>query len=104
MRRGAVGRTADGQDNPGARPDRGRADHRQPAGAQAASALSQLAASRKRRAALSLCCFGAIPDGKPLHTFPGIALRSSACAISSKTSKPESCSPIPIRCAVPKFR
>jgi hypothetical protein len=28
--------------------------------------------SRKRRTALSLC-FDAIPDGKPLHTFPGIA-------------------------------
>src|ERR1700745_1259503 len=29
--------------------------------------------SRKRRTALSPC-FHAIPDGKPLHTFPGIAL------------------------------
>ncbi|RUX91269.1 hypothetical protein EN935_03515 [Mesorhizobium sp. M7D.F.Ca.US.004.03.1.1] len=28
--------------------------------------------SRKRRTALSPC-FDAIPDGKPFHTFPGIA-------------------------------
>ncbi|CDX25462.1 hypothetical protein MPLB_660052 [Mesorhizobium sp. ORS 3324] len=38
-----------------------------------AGGLERLTDSRKRRTALSLC-FHAIPDGKPLHTFPGIAL------------------------------
>ncbi|RUT86510.1 MULTISPECIES: CGNR zinc finger domain-containing protein [unclassified Mesorhizobium] len=35
--------------------------------------LDHVTVSRERRAALTLC-FDAIPDGKPLHTFPGIAL------------------------------
>src|SRR6478752_7772325 len=35
--------------------------------------LERFIVSRKRRTALSLCS-DAIPDGKPLHTFPGIAL------------------------------
>src|SRR5206468_8276746 len=40
------------------------------------SPLERFTVSRKRRTALSLC-FDAIPDGKPLHTFPGIALEKS---------------------------
>ncbi|MFD1985244.1 hypothetical protein ACFSOZ_22155 [Mesorhizobium newzealandense] len=35
--------------------------------------LERFIASQKRRPALSLC-FDAIPDGKPLHAFPAIAL------------------------------
>ncbi|TBZ13033.1 hypothetical protein E0H38_18160 [Rhizobium leguminosarum bv. viciae] len=43
-----------------------------------ASELERFSFSRKRRTALSFC-FYAIPNGKPLRTFPGIAL-SSGCA------------------------
>ncbi|WP_256754119.1 hypothetical protein [Mesorhizobium sp. Mes31] len=39
----------------------------------AAVTLEQFTVSQKRRTALTLC-FDAIPNGKPLHTFPGIAL------------------------------
>ncbi|TIU01729.1 MAG: hypothetical protein E5W40_26140, partial [Mesorhizobium sp.] len=35
--------------------------------------LEHFIVSRKRRTALNIC-FYAIPDGKPLRTFPGIAL------------------------------
>ncbi|RWA62421.1 MAG: hypothetical protein EOQ30_19110 [Mesorhizobium sp.] len=35
--------------------------------------LERFTVSGKRQTALSLC-FDAIPDGKPFHTFPGIAL------------------------------
>ncbi|RUW64262.1 hypothetical protein EOA28_35520 [Mesorhizobium sp. M2A.F.Ca.ET.067.02.1.1] len=35
--------------------------------------LERFSVSRNRRTALSLCIY-AIPDGKPLRTFPGIAL------------------------------
>ncbi|CDX15324.1 hypothetical protein MPLB_1510119 [Mesorhizobium sp. ORS 3324] len=35
--------------------------------------LERFTVSRKRRTALSFC-FDAFPDGKPSHTFPGIAL------------------------------
>ncbi|TBY73330.1 hypothetical protein E0H38_15445 [Rhizobium leguminosarum bv. viciae] len=38
-----------------------------------AIALERFSFSRKRRIALTFC-FYAIPDGKPLRTFPGIAL------------------------------
>ncbi|PDS38576.1 hypothetical protein CO665_08745 [Rhizobium anhuiense] len=38
-------------------------------------ALERFSFSRKRRTALTFC-FYTIPDGKPLRTFPGIALDS----------------------------
>ena len=39
--------------------------------------LKRFSVSRNRRTALSIC-FYAIPDGKPLHTFPGIALAENS--------------------------
>ncbi|TPI44633.1 hypothetical protein FJW05_21750 [Mesorhizobium sp. B2-9-1] len=39
--------------------------------------LEQFSVSRNRRTALNLC-FCAIPDGKPLRTFPGIALAQAS--------------------------
>ncbi|TPI75836.1 hypothetical protein FJ423_22250 [Mesorhizobium sp. B2-8-9] len=39
--------------------------------------LEQFSVSRSRRTALNLC-FCAIPDGKPLRTFPGIALAQAS--------------------------
>ncbi|TPL00598.1 hypothetical protein FJ567_13655 [Mesorhizobium sp. B2-4-16] len=55
---------------------RGFTTSRRPLG-QPTVALERFIVSRKRRSALSLC-FYAIPGGKPLHTFPGIALRRHA--------------------------
>ena len=56
---------------------------------QAFDALDRFTVSQKRRTAPCLC-FYAIPDRKPLHTFPGIALPrpyGQACRFDSNTQR-----------------